>query len=109
MGILNYKNKNKRIDLRASLLATSLLFSGFTAIAQTPPLPANLPDPAVELRRQQEQERALRSQQEANTNVQLKTPTGKETGKIPTNEATCFKIERLTLTSLKPEEAKAFE
>jgi hemolysin activation/secretion protein len=102
--------KNKRLT---SAIGTGILLFGLSAIAQSPPLPAslpaNLPDPAIELRRQQEQERALRSQQESNTNVQLKTPTGKETGKIPTNEATCFKIDRLLITSLKPEEIKAFE
>jgi len=101
---LNYKNKKI-----ASALGTSALLFGLSALAQSPPLPANLPDPAIELRRQQEQERALRSQQEQNANVQLKTPTGKETGRIPQDETTCFKIDRLTLTSLKPDEAKAFE
>jgi hemolysin activation/secretion protein len=108
--ILYYKNKNKIsgkcLNLWANFLAAALFMTSSTAIAQTT---VTTPDPNIELRRQQEAERALRSQQEANTNVQLKAPTGKETGRIATNETPCFRIERLTLTGLNPKETQAFQ
>jgi hemolysin activation/secretion protein len=80
--------------------------NGFS-FAQTPS--SNVIEPSTELRRQQEQERALRQQQEPNTNIQLETPKGQDTGRLATNDSPCFKIERLALTSLKPEDAKAFQ
>ncbi len=91
---------------RVAISGLGLVLLGLPVAAQTSP---GTPDPSVELRRQQEQERALRQQQEQSPNVQLKAPTGKETGKIPTAESPCFHIERLELTSLKPEDAKAFQ
>ncbi len=103
-------HQNKKF---VAALGAVFLFFSFSATAQTSSQSVgasdNLPDPSIELRREQEAERALRSQQEGNTNVQLKAPTGKETGRIPEDETPCFKIDRLLLTSLNPEDAKAFK
>jgi hemolysin activation/secretion protein len=88
----------------------SLLLLSFHAIAQTSPtLPANPPDRNIELRQQQERERVLRESQEKTSNVQLKAPTGKETGRIPEDEFPCFRIDRLNFSSLKPSEADSFQ
>lgn len=97
----NFKHSYNKLTVGV-FAALSALF----ALAQTPSV---TPDPNIELRRQQEAERAIRQQQETKTNVQLSPPTGKETGQIPTNESPCFRINNLVLSSPKPEDAKAFE
>lgn len=107
----SHQNKSPLAPYSALLLGLLLLLGcGLTTLTQAQAVPPDaLPDPTLELRRQQEAEKALRQQLEQKPNVQLNAPTGKETGKLPTAESPCFKIDRITLTSLKKDEAPQFD
>jgi len=52
-----------------------------------------------ELPRQQERQRALREQQENMPDVRLRPPTQATQDRLPTNEAPCFPIQRIQLTT----------
>ncbi len=53
---------------------------------------------AQEMLRQQERERALREQQEARPDVRLQRPAEDGIERLPTQEAPCFRIDRIVLT-----------
>ena len=81
--------------LRATSAAPCLLMVASGAIAQTAP---TAPRSFVEERRQQDCEGALREQQERNVDQRLPAQTKSEDKRLPTDEAPCFRIDRLPFT-----------
>ncbi|MES2532293.1 MAG: ShlB/FhaC/HecB family hemolysin secretion/activation protein [Pseudomonadota bacterium] len=58
---------------------------------------ASSPQPFIEEQRQQERERALREQQERTIDARLPRAAVSVEDRIPTTEAPCFRVDRLTL------------
>jgi hemolysin activation/secretion protein len=65
-----------------------------------------VPDPAIELRRQQEREQAIRIQQESKPDVRLIAPALADISKLPSDETPCFPISSVVLS---PDSPSTFE
>lgn len=86
-----------RFSFPFALLGTPLLASAQASSA---------PQPAIELQRQQERERALRQQQEPVVDARVPAAASTPAERLPTDEAPCFRIDRLTLVG---EQAHVFQ
>ncbi len=62
----------------------------------------NLPDPVLELRRQEEREQAQRQEQERSPQVRLPTPATSVSQALVQGESPCFKIKQIELQGLGP-------
>lgn len=67
---------------------------------------ADNPEPATQLLRQEQRERALQQQQERVPDVRLKPGPGNAGGRLPASETPCFIIRRIRLTG---EQAERFQ
>ncbi|WP_435505615.1 ShlB/FhaC/HecB family hemolysin secretion/activation protein [Variovorax sp. RHLX14] len=79
---------------RALSVVVSVALSGLLPLhAQT----SSAPNPFIEEQRQQQRERALRTQQERSVDVRLPTATGTSETRLPPPETPCFAISHLAL------------
>lgn len=78
-------------------LSTSIVFLCFAAHAQS------LPDPSIELRRQQEQLQELRQKLEPSNDTRLQGDVTRPAKTLPRDERPCFVINRVHIESLLPE------
>jgi hemolysin activation/secretion protein len=81
-------------------LVLGLSSSAPWAVAQN----AAVPQPLVELQRQQERERALREQQAPSVDARLPRPVAIETLRLPLDESPCLRIDRVSLSGERAED-----
>lgn len=67
------------------------------ALGQALPLSAQVVDPAVEILRQQDRERALRQRLEPSTNIRLDATSADAPARLPRDESPCFRISQIVL------------